>query len=185
MWQPCCRSCSGIHSNNDELAAGSWCCTESELVSSPFPLQLTLNQFHLRQKVRNEICADSVQYRHIQSDIFPSSILLWNTLAVYSCQLQCTSWHFRNQAQQFSFHLSTGLRPVLIACTASFLSKVTVYFLLHGFLDTHLLIHSWCDTGRIRDGAVIGRSRRYFWRKQQQYSSSEKMPDKAWRKACP
>jgi len=44
VWQPCCRSCSGIHSNNNELTAGSWCCTESELVSSPYLLQLTLNQ---------------------------------------------------------------------------------------------------------------------------------------------
>jgi len=29
--------------------------------------------------------------------------------------------------------------------------------LLHGFLDTHLLIHSWCDIARNRVGAGIGR----------------------------
>jgi len=85
----------------------------------------------------SSICARRFKTRYVliqcnsgtySQTFFPSSILLWNTLAVYSCQLQCTSWHFRNQAHQFSFHLSTGLRPVLIACTAPFLSKVTVYF---------------------------------------------------------
>ena len=29
--------------------------------------------------------------------------------------------------------------------------------MLHGFLDTHLLIHSWCDIARNRVGAGIGR----------------------------
>jgi len=52
---------------------------------------------------------------------------------------------FESQVQQFAFHLSTGQRPVVIVFTALFLSEVTVRRLLHGFLDTHLLIHSWCD----------------------------------------
>jgi len=42
-------------------------------------------------------------------------------------------------------------------CTALFLSEGTVHCLLHGFLDTHLLIHSWFDIARNRVGTVIGR----------------------------
>jgi len=97
-WQPCCRSCSWIHSNNDELAAGSWCCTESEMVSSPYPQQLPWTSSHLHQKVRNEICA--VQYRRIQRTLFSSAIRLWNTLPVNVCQLPSDS---------FKTHLNTFL----------------------------------------------------------------------------
>ena len=57
----------------------------------------------------------------------------------------------------FPFHLSIGLRPVFIVCTALFLSEVDVHCLLHGFLDARLLIHSWCDIARNRVGTVIGR----------------------------
>jgi len=54
----------------------------------------------------------------------------------------------------FSLYLSTGLRPVFITCTAVFLSEVTVHCLLHGFLDTHLFIHSWCDIARDRSAPL-------------------------------
>ena len=37
------------------------------------------------------------------------------------------------------------------------MSKVTVHCLLHGFLDTHLLIHSWCDIAWNRVGTVNGK----------------------------
>ena len=46
---------------------------------------------------------------------------------------------------------------VFIVCTALFLSDVTVHCLLHGFLDAHLLIHSWCDIARNRVGTVVRR----------------------------
>ena len=39
-------------------------------------------------------------------------------------------------------------------------TEITVHCLLHGFLDTHLLIHSWCDIARNRVGDVTGRWRR-------------------------
>ena len=42
-------------------------------------------------------------------------------------------------------------------CTELFLSEVAVHCLLHGFLDTHLLIHSWFDIARNRVGTVIAR----------------------------
>ena len=64
-----------------------------------------------------------------------------------------------NTMQEFPFHLSTRLHPVFIICTALFLSEVTDHCLLHGFLDTHLLIHSWCDIARNRVGTIIGRWR--------------------------
>ena len=76
------------------------------------------------------------------------------TLCPDSCQLQCTSWHFRNQAHQFSFHLSTELRPVLIACTAPFLSKVTVYFFaawLSRYTSAYsLVVRYWSNSRRLR-----------------------------------
>jgi len=44
---------------------------------------------HLRQKVRNKRCADSVQY---SQTFFPSAIRLWNTLLVDICQLSPDSF---------------------------------------------------------------------------------------------
>ena len=88
---------------------------------------------------------------------FPSAIWLWNTLPVDICQLSPESFKSQDPSQQFPFHSSTGLRPVFIVCTALFSSEVTVHRLLHGFLGTHLLIHSWCDIARNRVGTVIGR----------------------------
>jgi len=64
--QPCCRSCSWIHSNNNELAAGSWCCTESEMVSSPYLLQPTLNQF---PSAPEDLKRDMCRFSAIQSDL--------------------------------------------------------------------------------------------------------------------
>ena len=75
--------------------------------------------------------------------------------------LPAISWQFQDPSQQFQSHFSTRLRPVFIVCTALFLSEVTVHCLLHGFLDTHLLIHSWCNIARNRVGTVIGRGRRW------------------------
>ena len=86
-------------------------------------------------------CADSVQYRHIQSDLLSKC----NPAVEHSASrhLPAISRQFQDPSQQFPFHLSaTGGRPVFIICTALFLSEVTVHCLLHGFLDTHLLIHS-------------------------------------------
>jgi len=72
----------------------------------------------------------------------------------------------------FDSYLPTVSRPIsavsvsfehrttsfFIVSTALFLSEVTVHCLLHGFLDTRLLIlHSWCDIARIQNGTVIGR----------------------------
>ena len=124
------------------------------MVSSPYLLQPTLNQFPSDKKVRNEICADSVQYRHIH--------ISKCTLAVEhsaSRPLPAISWQFQDPPQQFPFHLITGLRPAFIICAALLLSEVAVHCLLHGLLGTHLLIHSWCDSARNRVGTVIGRWR--------------------------
>ena len=86
MCQPCCRICSGIHSNNDELVAGSWCCTESEMASSPYPLQLTLNQFpSAPEGSKRDMCRFSATQAH--ATFFPSAIRLWNTLSVDVCQI--------------------------------------------------------------------------------------------------
>jgi len=113
---------------------------------------LPWTSFHLHQKVRNEICADSVQYRHTQSDLSKCNLAVEHSA---SRHLPATSWQFQDPSQQFPFHLSTGLCPVFIVCTALFLPEVTVF--LHSYLVTHLLIHSWCDTARIRVSTVIGR----------------------------
>jgi len=67
------------------------------------------------------------------------------------------SRHLPAISWQFLFHLSAGLHPVFIVCTALLLSKVTVHCLLHGFLDTHLLIHSWRDIAWNRVGTIIRR----------------------------
>jgi len=80
------------------------------MVSSPYPLQLTLNQFpSAPQKVRNKICADSVHYRHIQSDLLSKC----NPAVEHSASrhLPAMSWQFQDPSQQFPFHLSTGLHP--------------------------------------------------------------------------
>jgi len=55
-----------------------------------------------------------------------------------------------------------SIRPVFIVCTALFLSELTVHCLMHGFLDTHLLIHSWCNIARNWVSTVIGRSDQTF-----------------------
>ena len=62
---------------------------------------------------------------------FPSAIQQWNTLPVDICQLPPDK--FQDPPQQFPFHLSTGLCPVFIVCTAlhCFYPKVTVHCLLH------------------------------------------------------
>ena len=146
VWQPCCRSCIGIHSNNDELAAWSWCCTESgttttttttttesKMVLSSYPLQVTLNQFPSAYS----------------QTFFPSAIRLRNTLPVDS---------FKTHLNSFRFIWAPDYVPFL-SSAVQFLSEVTVYCLLHGFLDTHLLIHLLCYTARIRVGTVIGRWR--------------------------
>ena len=89
VWQPCCRSCIKIHSNNDELAAWSWCCTESgttttttttefKMVLSSYPLQVTLNQF---------------PFAYSQT-FFPSAIRLRNTLPVDSFKTHLNSFRF-------------------------------------------------------------------------------------------
>ena len=81
--------------------------------------------------------------------------------------IKLQSKNLRLQADYSVVHLNSFRfiwAPVFIVCTALFLSEVrpTVHCLLHGFLDTHLLIHSWCDIARNpRVGAVIGR-RRWF-----------------------
>ena len=68
---------------------------------------------HLHQKVQNEICADSVQYRHIQSDLLSKC-----SPAVEhppSRHLPAISWQLQDPSQQFPFRLSTGLRSVFTA----------------------------------------------------------------------
>jgi len=60
----------------------------------------------------------------------------------------------RQTVMQFAY----DLRPAFIICTALFFYlKVSVHCLLHGFLDTCLLIYSWCDIARNRVGTIIGR----------------------------
>ena len=89
------------------------------------------------------------------------SILRCRIITVIKLQ----SKNLRLQADYSVVHLNSFRfiwAPVFIVCTALFLSEVTVHCSLHGFLDTHLLIHSWCDIARNRRvGAVIGR-RRWF-----------------------
>jgi len=83
---------------------------------------------------------------------FPSAIWLWNTLSA-------TSWQFQDPSQQFPFHLSIGLHLVFIVCTALCFYEVAFHCLLHGFLDTLVLIHSWCDVARNWVSTVIWRWR--------------------------
>ena len=55
---------------------------------------------------------------------------------------------------------SIGMTYVLLLSSALhcfFYLKVSVHCLLHGFLDTCLLIYSWCDIARNRVGTIIGR----------------------------
>ena len=86
------------------------------------------------------ICARRFETRYVQiqcntgtynQTFFPSASRLWNSLPVDICQVSPDS--FKTHLSSFCF----------IRATALFLSEVTVHCLLHGFLDTHLLIHSW------------------------------------------
>jgi len=44
-----------------------------------------------------------------------------------------------------SVSFEPGTTSLFITLPAPFLSEVAVHYLVHGFLDTHLLIHSWCN----------------------------------------
>jgi len=115
-------------------------------------LLLTLNRFPSAPE-------GSTWYMQIQcntgtySQTFASAIQLWNT-ALDICQLPPDS--FRTHLSSLRL-LSTGVRPVFFICTAVLLSEVTVHCLLHGFLDTRLLIHSLCDSAQNRVSTVIRR----------------------------
>jgi len=89
--QPCCRNCNGIHSNNDELAAESWCRTETEMVSLPYPLQPSTDQF-------------------------PSAPEGWKRHVQVQCSYFLT---IQDPPQQFPFHSSTRLRLFTARCYAS------------------------------------------------------------------
>ena len=110
--QPCCRSCHWIHSNNDELAAGSWCCTESEMVSLPYPLQLTLNQFpSAPEGSKQDVCRFSAIQAHTVRPMQVQSGC--GTLPVGICQLpgnssktHLCSFHFIWAPDDFLFLLS-------------------------------------------------------------------------------
>jgi len=100
-WQPCCRSCSWIHSNNDELAAGSWCCTESEMVWSPYLLQPTLNQFPTAPEgSKRDICRFSAIQAHTVRPCFQVQSG-HGTLPVDICQLSPDS--FKTHLSSFRF----------------------------------------------------------------------------------
>ena len=96
--QPCCRSCSGIHSNKDELASWSWCCTESETVSSPYPLQLTLNQFLSAQEgSKQDMCRFSAIQPHMVRPSFMHAMLR----SVTQCIMMCCEYFAHSQKQAY------------------------------------------------------------------------------------
>jgi len=101
LWQPCCGRCSGIHFSNDELAAGSWCCTESEMVSSPYLLQPTLNQFPSAPEGSKRDVQIQCNTGTYSQTIFPSASRLWNILPVDICQLSHDS--FKTHLSSFHF----------------------------------------------------------------------------------
>jgi len=115
------------------------------------PVPICARRFEMRR-------ADSVQYRHIQSDRLSKC----NPAVEHSANrhLPAICWQFQDPSQQSSLLLNSGLLPAFVVCTALFLSEVTVHCLPHSFLNTHLLIHSWCDIARNRVGTIIGRWRR-------------------------
>jgi len=119
---------------------GSWC-TESEMVSWTYPLQLTLDQFPSETEgSERDMCRFSAIHAHTVRPSFKCNQAVEHCASRY---LPAISWQFQDPSQQFPFYLSTGLGPVFITWTALFLSEVTVHCLLNGFLDTHLLLHSW------------------------------------------
>ena len=78
--------------------------------------------------------------------------LLWPLLAVQYGHRRSDLLSKCNPADSFKTHLSSfrfvpAPNYVLFLSSAlhCFYPEVTVHCLLHGFLDTHLLIRSWCD----------------------------------------
>jgi len=88
---------------------------------------------------------------------FPSAIWLWNTPPVDICQLSADS--FKTHLNSFRFIWAPDYVLFLSSALHCFYPKLLCIGLLHGFLDTHLLTHSWCDIARNRVGTVIGRWR--------------------------
>jgi len=65
-----------------------------------------------------------------------------------SKHLPAISWHFQDPSQQFSFHLSTGLRPVFIICTALFSSEVSAHCFaarLSRYTSAYSLVVRYCS----------------------------------------
>ena len=103
--------------------------TGSEMVSSPYPLQLTLNQFPpAPEGSRRDMCR-------------------FSAIQAYRVRPFSVSVSFEHRTTSCFYHLHCTV------FTGGYFSDV----LMHGFLDTRLLIHSWCDIARIRVGAIIGR----------------------------
>ena len=100
---------------------------------------------HLHQKVRNEICADSVQYRHIQSDYLSKCKPAMEHSA--SWHLPAISWQLQDSSQQFPFYLSTGLRPVFTArCYACAVQAIGLCVCLSVCLSVSLYVTSRSST---------------------------------------
>jgi len=138
VWQPCCRSCSGIRCSSDELTAGFWCCTKSKMVLSPYPLQLTLNQFPSAPeglKWDVQIQCNTGTY---SQTVFPSAIRLWNTLPIDICQLSADSFktHLNSLhcfwTQDYFLHLSSALhcfypKLLFIVCHTAFSIHICLF----------------------------------------------------------
>ena len=134
-----------------ERRAASRSCTEQQ--------QSTWNLLPTAYLEPVPICTRRFETRYVQiqcntgtysQTFFPSAIRLWNTLPVGDiCQLPPDS--FKTHLNRFRFISAPDY--------VLFLSEVTVHCLVHGFLDTHLLIHSWWKIARNRVGTVIGRRR--------------------------
>jgi len=111
-------------------------------------------RFETRYQVYVQIQCNTGTY---SQTFFPSAIRLWNTLPVDICQLSPDS--FKTHLSSFCFIWAPDYVLFLSPALHCFLLEVTVHCLLHGFLDTHLIIHSWCDIARNRVGTFIGRWR--------------------------
>jgi len=109
------------------------------MVSSPYPLQLTLNHAPEGSKRDRPMRRFSAMRAHtVLQTFFTSAIRLWTTLPVDICKLSPDS--FNAYLSSFRFMSAPDYRYVTFKssiCSALFLSQLSVHCLLHGFLDTH------------------------------------------------
>ena len=132
-------------------------CSLESVISEITDMEYISNKVrHKQEGSKQDMCRFSVIQAHrLQSDLLSK----YNPTVEHSASrhLQLSPDSFKTHLNSFRFIWSPDY--VLFLSSALHCFYPQLHCLLHGFLDTHLLIHSWCDIPRNQFGTVIGRWR--------------------------